>query len=266
MPLLPIQSLDDPRLEIYRGVISRNLTRYSGLFIAEGRFVLERLLASSCEVQSVLMSERRVASIGPAIPAEIPVYLVTHALARELLGYKFHAGVLACGVRPVAPSLGEAVSRTEGLRLTVLACDRVTNQENVGSIIRHCAAFGADAVLLGPGCADPFSRRVLRVSMGNAFHVPLVEVSDLASALGILRERFGFEIVATLADGGTRRLSDFSRGERTAIVLGSEAEGLEPALIGTADHTLTIPMNGGTDSLNVATAAAIFLYHLTCVD
>src|SRR5690606_22341627 len=99
MAVEEIRSLDDPRLEVYRQTRHTNLTRFSGRFIAEGRLVVERLVTSSYGIESVLLDERFVAAMQGIIPDEVPVYRVPHELVDQIVGFHFHRGVMACGVR-----------------------------------------------------------------------------------------------------------------------------------------------------------------------
>ena len=244
----------------YRELKKSNLTRWSGQFIAEGWLVVERLLASDCEIESVLVSERRRETIVPRIPPDVPVIVVPQETAQWLLGYNFHAGVLACAQRKPGMSLDGLMNRAGGAtkELTLVACDRIVGPENLGTIIRLCAAFGVTGLLLGPGGADPFSRRVLRVSMGNALAVPIVASHDLAADLAARRERWNCE--------WSRRSSARCRTARETcavlapFTLGNEAEarsGPVRRLSAASDH----PVVARADSLNVACAAAIFLHH-----
>jgi tRNA G18 (ribose-2'-O)-methylase SpoU len=138
----------------------------------------------------------------------------------------------------------------------------VQDPTNLGSIIRSTAAFGCSAIVLGPKCADPFSRRVLRVSMGAALHLPIVESRELGADLRELGAA-GFELVAAVVDPTAEPLSAFQRGERTAILFGSEGHGLAEDWLALCHRRVTIPMQVGIDSLNVAVAAAVVLYQLT---
>jgi tRNA G18 (ribose-2'-O)-methylase SpoU len=137
----------------------------------------------------------------------------------------------------------------------------VQDPTNLGSINRSAAAFGCASLVLGSQCADPFSRRVLRVSMGAALHLPIVESRDLAADLDVLR-RADFTLVATVIDPTAEPLATFQRPEKLALLLGSEGHGLGPDWLSMCDRRVTIPMQLGIDSLNVAIAAAVFLYHL----
>ncbi|HET6884353.1 MAG TPA: RNA methyltransferase, partial [Pirellulales bacterium] len=137
---------------------------------------------------------------------------------------------------------------------------------NLGAILRISAALGADAVVLGRRCADPFSRRVLRVSMGAALRLPLVETDDLAADLSKLRSDWQYQLIATVLDRDAEPLANMSRSPRVALLFGSEGHGLERSLVALCDRRATIPMQEGIDSLNVAVAAGICLHHFLQLD
>jgi len=262
MPCIPIHDLDDPRLEPYRHLKRTNLTRWSNQFIAEGLPVVERLLASSFEVVSVLASERRRDQIAPSVPSEIPLYVLPQALAEEFVGYSFHTGVLACGLRGAAPSLEEIIERA-GAGLTLAVCPDVNDPENLGAIIRSCDALGVDALLLGRGSAFPFSRRVSRVSMGSAYRLPIIDTERLRDDVVRLRDEFAVELVATVLDESAEPLLTAPRPERLAILFGNERHGLSADWLELCRRRVTIPMQAGVDSLNVSVAAGIVLHHFT---
>jgi tRNA G18 (ribose-2'-O)-methylase SpoU len=260
MPLIPITTIDDPRLASYRDLTQRNLTRQSGLFIAEGQKVVERLIASDFEVASLLAEQLYAERYAPQLPPETPIYVVSRDQLETTIGFNFHRGVLACGRRKPAPPIADFIARLPGTRSTLVVCPDVQDPTNLGSIIRSTAAFGCDAILLGSLCADPFSRRVLRVSMGTALHLPILECHDLTADLRHLASQH-YELVATVIDSTAEPLSSSQRTDRLALLLGSEAHGLSPEYLALAHRRVTIPMQLGTDSLNVSIAAAVFLYH-----
>jgi tRNA G18 (ribose-2'-O)-methylase SpoU len=144
-----------------------------------------------------------------------------------------------------------------------VVCPRIDNPENLGAIVRVADVFGTAGVLVGARCPDPLSRRVLRVSMGSALRLPVVSPPDLADELDRLGRDFGFETVAAVAGPDAWPLDDFRSPARLALLLGSEAHGLEPDWLARCDRRVTIPMAPGVDSLNVAVAAGILLYHAT---
>jgi tRNA G18 (ribose-2'-O)-methylase SpoU len=259
MPRIPVQSIDDPRLAPYRALNQRNLTRQSGLFIAEGDKVAERLIASRYPVASVLAEAEWAERLEPRLPPPTPIYVAEPKLLEATIGFNFHRGVLACGRRLPGPMVSElATPLTQ--RSIILVCPEVHDPTNLGSIIRTAAAFGCAGLVLGSRCADPFSRRVLRVSMGAALHLPIAESSDLAADIQTLR-RWDYTLVATVIDSAAQPLASFVRPEKLALLLGSEGHGLRPEIRALCHREVTIPMQLGIDSLNVAVAAAVFLHH-----
>jgi tRNA G18 (ribose-2'-O)-methylase SpoU len=203
-----------------------------------------------------------VENLLPRLQNEVPVYVAPRKLLEETIGFNFHRGCLACGVREPVKSL-EQWQRPAKAEWLIVACPDVQDPTNLGTLLRNCAAFGVDLVLLGGKCADPFSRRVLRVSMGAVLELEIVEAQDLSRDLDVLQREHQVEIVATVLDAAATPLDQSSRGARMAILFGSEGHGLEADWIERADRRVTIPMQLGTDSLNVAVASGIFLYHFS---
>ena len=189
-------------------------------------------------------------------------YRVDKAVAHELVGFRFHAGVLAAGIRASGPGLRDVCQSTRD-RLTLVIAVRVIDRQNVGALIRAAAAFGADAVVFGPQCSDPFSRRALRVSMGNGFFLPVCQVSDLRADLHQLRQATGMKFFATVLDDTATPLPDLAAGDKCGFLFGNESYGLSADWIDFCDAKITIPMQGRTDSLNVGFSAGIVLYEHT---
>ena len=260
--MLTINSVDDPRIAPYRNLKDRELARVRGLFIAEGEFILRRLLASDYPVESVLLSDRRAEEIAPIIEPGIPVYVASDEVLRQIIGYKFHSGIVAAGRRRPGLRLDQ-FSLLNQSRVTLVICPETATAENMGSLIRISAAFGADGLLLGERCCDPFWRQSIRVSMGTIFSIPIIRSEDLVRDLRQLREERGFELVATVLDERAEPLNLASRGERVGILFGNEAQGLDDQTLATCDRRITIPMRQGVDSLNVAIAAGIVLHHFS---
>lgn len=256
-----IESLDDPRLEPYRHLKDTNRTRWFGRFVAEGEKLTQRLLASFCEVESLLVDRTHLERLSPHLRPEIEVLVVADRLVPQIVGFNFHRGVLACGKRPAGATLEQiTLPLDKPLRLVVLP--DVQDPENLGTIIRTSAAFGIDAILLGAACADPFSRRVLRTSMGAVWRLPIVQSGDLVADLRRLRDEFDVQPIATVLAHDAIPLSDFTPPPRWAVLFGNEGHGLDESCVGLCEHRLTLPMREGTDSLNVSIAAGVFLYGL----
>ena len=260
--ILPVDSLDDPRVAHYRGLKDRDLARAGDMFIAEGEYVATRLFASSYPTVSVLLSQRKVEKIAPLVPPGVPVYVGDDAMIRQVLGFKFHTGVIAVGRRIPSPSLESIFANRTG-RLTLTVCPEVSNSDNMGALIRISAAFGVDAMVLGERCHDPFWRQSIRVSMGTIFTMPLVRSDGILRDMATLRERWGVQLIATVLSDDAEPLARAARPDRIGLLFGNEAQGLSEQEIAACDRRVTIPMKLGTDSLNVAVSAAVFLYHFT---
>ena len=252
-----IDSIDDPRVDVYRNLKKTNLTRSKDLFVVEGATLVRRLLDSRFTVDSILVTEARLEEFAPLIPDEADIFVISRSLAAELIGFKFHLGVLAAARREEPPDLAK-VLLTVGNSL-ILFGDQIIDQQNVGMMVRIGSAFGADAVVFGPGSADPFSRRVMRVSMGNGLFMPVVQSTNVASSFETLRE-LGYQIFATVLDEGAETLSATSFSGRSVLVFGNESDGLSASTLAMTNRQLTIPMLNGTDSVNVSIATGIFSY------
>lgn len=252
-------SLDDARLEPYRHLKRTNLTRWSRQFIAEGEKVVARLLSSRFETVSVLVDESRL-DVLDRLPPSATILVLPHDDCLKLTGFDFHQGVLACGVRPAAARSLHAIPAHGPV--TVVVAPRMTNPDNLGTLLRLSTAFGVDAVVLGKGSADPLSRRALRVSMGAALVVPTFETGEIDGLFDDLR-RSEIVSIATVLDADAAPLMTSHRPERLALFFGNEAFGLSPGEVSLCDRSVTIPMAATADSLNVSAAAAIVLYHFT---
>lgn len=270
-PIL-IDSLDDPRVAPYRNLTDRELAADTNLFIAEGEHVVRRLLASTFPVQSVLIATKHLEKIAPLMRENAPLYVAPDEQVSAIVGFKFHSGIIACGQRKPRPTVHQLLAghRPTSLLadekpspLTLLICPEVINVDNLGSIIRIAAGFGADALVLGERSCDPFWRRSVRVSMGTVFSLPLLHSDDLQRDLLIMKNEFGVHLDATVIDEHAVPIHDADRPARLGIMLGSESQGLHRRWLALADRSVTIQMHHGTDSLNIATAGAIFLYHFT---
>jgi len=260
MPRVAIADLDDPRIAIYRSLKATNQTRGSGQFVVEGEKLLDRLLAGPFPTGSVLATERHEARIAAKVPGDVPLYVVPDPMVDLLVGFNFHQGVLACGIRRAGPSLAELAAGV-GPKATLIVCPRLDNPENLGALIRLGDVFGVDALVAGPRCPDPFSRRVLRVSMGTALRLPVIASKVIEHDVALLAAR-GFTTVATTVAPDAEPVGGFRRPQRLALFFGSESAGLDTRWVEHCDRKLTIPMRPGAESLNVAVAAGIILYHV----
>ncbi|MGH3691603.1 MAG: TrmH family RNA methyltransferase [Microbacterium sp.] len=262
MDLFPVTEADDRRLDDYRGLTDTALRAVSepagGLYIAESTKVIARAVAAGHRPRSVLVQERRVEDIRGIIgELDVPVYVVPDEIAEAVTGFAVHRGTIASMHRPPLPTVRELI---QGASL-VLILENIGDHTNVGAAFRAAAGLGADAVLVSPGGADPLYRRSVRVSMGTVFQVPWTRISDWESAVADLHTaQFDIAALALRDDAVTLDAYAADRPERVALVMGSEGDGLSREAMEGADTVVTIPMAGGVDSLNVASAAAVALW------
>ncbi len=261
MPIEPLEDLSDPRLDPFRQLKFIRREQAAKFFIAEGMLLLERLIASDFEIHSVVVIERLLPHVLPIVPSICQLYVIPDAGINTLVGFDFHRGVLACGVRRKPILLEEALAGEEPL--TVLVLPQVQDPENLGSLLRLSAAFGVAGIVTGGGCPDPFSRRVLRVSMGGALRIPVWQVDDCVTFLGHSAANYNLKSVASVLAADATPLRQFRWPNRTALVLGREDQGLPTHIVQLCGAKITIPMHPGTDSLNVAVAAGIMLHAIT---
>lgn len=257
--VISVQSLDDDRLTPYRQLKDRQLAEGMGLFIAEGEHLVRRMLAAGPRIEpvSLLVSDHRVESVLPAVPAGVPVYVMPETRISEVIGYRFHLGMLGCARRPDLSRLDDLLPAWN-----LVVCPHLQNIENLGLIIRTAAALGMEGLIVGAKGADPFMRRCVRVSMGSVFTLPIVRSEDVGRDLLRLRDEQGMHLVATVLAPDAIPLGEYKRGGRVAILLGNEPDGLEGGYLRLATHKVTIPMSRGVDSLNVAVAAGIVMHHI----
>jgi tRNA G18 (ribose-2'-O)-methylase SpoU len=260
--MIRIESIDDPRVAPYRYLKERELAKDGGRFIAESEHVVRRLLASDFEVESVLVAQRRSDEMAQAVPQNVPLYVVADELVHKIVGFKFHSGVIACGRRKTGLKLEHILPARDKTSLLVI-CPELTSHENLGSLIRIASAFGADGMILGNRCCDPFYRFCIRVSMGTVFSLPIFQSEDLHRDLMKLRDDWEYQLLGTVLDAEAESLEKVVPSRRTGVLFGNEAQGLTVEHAAMCHQRVTIPMNRGTDSLNVAVAAGIFLYQLT---
>ncbi|MGH9039371.1 MAG: TrmH family RNA methyltransferase [Acidimicrobiia bacterium] len=256
----------DGRLDDYRQLSDARARRrmeapdpaggHPGFFVAEGPTVITRLLESDCRVRSVLVDAARFERLEERLEGiAASVYVAERPVLAAACGFDVHRGALAAADRWPLPAPGDLLARAR--RVAVL--EGINDHENLGALFRNAAGLGIDAVLLCPRCADPLYRRSVRVSMGHVLSVPWARLEPWPEALSDLKEA-GFTIVALTPAPGAEPIAAPTGDGRLALLLGAEGPGLTEAALARADRRVRIPMAAGTDSLNVASAAAVAFY------
>jgi tRNA G18 (ribose-2'-O)-methylase SpoU len=260
--IVPVRDAEDPRLADYVRLtdikLRKSLETAHGLFVAEGEKVVRRALAAGYPPRSLFITERRLPGVTDLLSAcASAAYVVPDRVAEQVTGFNVHRGVLASMARLPVRAVGDVLAGAR--RLLVL--EDIVDHTNVGAIFRCAAAFGLDGVILAPRCADPLYRRAVRVSMGAVFAVPYARLTDWYGGLTELRDA-GFRLLALTPDQSAVPIGAVAAGERAALLLGTEGDGLSSRWRREADDAVCIPMSAGAmtagvDSLNVVAAAAI---------
>ncbi len=256
-----ISSFDLPELQPYRTMRRQQAHRDEGIFVAEGEKVVRRLLESNFHVRSVLLPEKWLKELEPLLLARsesVRVFLAEKKLLETLTGFSMYQGLLAVGRIPETLTLEDLIARSPSPRL-LAAADSLTSAENLGALVRNCAALNTQGLIVGDTSTSPYLRRAVRSSMGTVFQLPIVESDNLVESLQVLRAK-GIRTIAAHPHPGGTTLSSANFSPDCCIVFGSEGYGIASAVLEVCDDKVAIPMPPTVDSLNVASAAATFLY------
>lgn len=257
-----IESLDHPSLVPYRTMRRPSDHVEQGFFVAEGEKVVRRLLESSTfQVVSLLIPPKWMDDYGSMVEARkesIEVFIADKKVLEDLIGFSMYQGVLAVGRIPPAPSLGSLLNESAKPHL-LLATDALANAANMGAVVRNCVAFGVQAMIVGETCSPPWMRRSVRSSMGTIFDLPVVQPNRLVMTLRELSDR-GIHVVGAHPHLDRQTLAQVDLTRDLCIVVGSEGDGLRPEVLDACDEHVAIPMQCGVDSINVTSAATVFLY------
>jgi tRNA G18 (ribose-2'-O)-methylase SpoU len=256
-----IDNFEDPDLQPYRTMRRQMEQRERGIFVAEGEKVVRRLLESPLKVVSMLLPPKWLDDLRTIVekrPERIQVYVAEKALLETLTGFSMYQGLLAVGTVPPQARLQDVLAAAARPRLLV-ALDGLSSAENVGSVVRNCAAFGVQALIMGETSTSPFLRRAVRSSMGTVFNLPVIETTNLLTTILELKGQ-GIRCIAAHPHIPGRTIAAVSLATDSCLVFGSEGYGLAPAILAACDEAAAIPMPESVDSLNVSSAAAVFLY------
>ncbi|AIT60514.1 TrmH family RNA methyltransferase [Corynebacterium doosanense] len=265
MPRIPVTDPSDPRLDDVRNLNASDnrpdLPGGKGLVIAEGPLVVSRLVESRFPLRCLVGFPAKLDSYDAdhGLPDGVPIYEVSRETLAEVAGFDMHRGLLAVAGRAGEASISDILRTAR----TICVLEGVGDHENIGAIFRNAAGLGVDAVLFGAGCADPLYRRVVRVSMGHVLRTPYAHLEGTRTtwqrSLDQLREA-GFRLVSMTPGGDTTLTEAMAGADKVAILMGGEGPGLTEHAMRATDVRAAIPMAPGTDSLNVATSAAVAFY------
>ena len=264
MHIQPVQSLAAPELALYLTLRRVEEHERAGMLVAANIKVIRRLLASRFTVVSALLTPAWLEKLEPQLrarPEDINVYVAEPALLETIAGYKLHQGALAAAQIPPLPDF-ETLLKNAPRPLLLAAVEGIASAENLGAVVRSCAAFGVHFLIVGETCGSPFQRRAVSGSMGAIFEQPLVRVDNLVETLTALRGQ-GVRCLAAHPRPGAKKLAAVDLRGDCCLVFGAEGPGLTADTLAACDDQVEIPMPNHMNSLNVAVASAVFLYEAT---
>ena len=257
----PVQSLDAPELAWYLTLKRVEEHERAGVLVAANAKVVKRLLASRFTVVSALLTPAWLEKLEPLLrlrTEDISVYIAEQKLLETITGYRMHQGALAVARIPPQPGF-DALMAASPRPLLLAAVEGIASAENLGAMVRSCAAFGVHFLVVGETCGSPFQRRAVSGSMGTLFEQAVAQVGNLVETLHALRSR-GVQCLAAHPRPGAKQLRAVDLRGDCCLVFGAEGPGLTPAALAACDDTVEIPMPSHMNSLNVAAAAAVFFY------
>lgn len=251
-----VTSLRNPAVAAARALQTKRGRDESGLFLCEGEhMVAEAAQNAPGQIHAIFVEEGRegrYAALLSAAPENVR-YIVPKYILAAISQVKAPQGIAAAVCNPEPAAL-----RTLGERVVLL--ENVQDPGNVGTILRTADAAGFFGCVLTPGCADPFSPKALRATMGSVFRVPCAQAASVPEAAEELK-REGYAVIAAALNG-----ENFYKREqlppKVCVMIGNEGEGLTPAAMECASHRFALPMQRGAESLNAAVAAAVFMYEI----
>ncbi|MBS1538811.1 MAG: RNA methyltransferase [Bacteroidetes bacterium] len=259
--MISITSPNDSRIELYRNLHGTPRTHSEAkIFIAEGTKTTRALLKSSIEIVSIfaltefyndyseLIKERKL--------IEQQLFTADKSIMNEIVGFRLHQGIMAIGIQPQPKPIEE-------ITFPVVALCGIINSENVGVIIRNCAAFGIRSVIVDSSTSSPYLRRAVRVSMGAVFGVAIYIVKDLLKVLLRLKLEFNASIISAEISENSKYINEFTFPKNAIVIFGNEGNGIDMDILRASDAVVSIPIQPDIDSLNVAAASAIILYQLS---
>ena len=258
----PVQSLDSPELEIYRTLRRLDEHERKGVLVAANNKVIKRLLASDFTVLSALVTpawfEKLKLQLRARPEEQIKVFIAEETLLETITGYKMHQGALAVAKIPPRADF-ETLLQNAPRPLLLAAVEGIASAENLGAVVRNCAAFGIHFLIVGESCGSPYQRRAVAGSMGTIFAQPLVQVPNLVATLNALRAQ-GVRCLAAHPRPDAQKLPATDLRGDCCLVFGAEGPGLTEQALAACDGMVEIPMPSHMNSLNVAVATGVFLY------
>lgn len=258
-----ITSRENPKYKILSSLMTSKKERInSGLFVAEGLRLVMDAIRSGLTPEIVFSSE----SFAQKFPDQLleissgceKKYIISDFLADKLSDTKSTQGIFAV-FTALDKNLNIDTIYNNGHFIFIVS---LQDPGNVGTIIRTAEAMGLDGVIMTSDCPDLYSQKVLRSTMGSAFRIPIAVSKNTTETIDLLHKQ-GFTTYAAALDENSVKLGSFDFSDKSVVLIGNEANGLDGAVIKKCSNTLMIPMRGHAESLNAASAANIIMWEMS---
>ena len=257
--MIEIANINDSRIELYKSLrFTPKSHTDANVFVAEAEKVVLKMLESSIEPVSVFAVPEFYEKYSDLIKSknfpEENLFSSNKELMNEIVGFRIHSGIMAIGKIPPDTSIIELDSR-------IIILNGIIDAENVGAIVRNCAAFGYNSIIADERSASPYLRRAVRVSMGNVFEIKVHHSRDIIATIDDLK-RNGSQIVAAEICDVSIALEKANFSSKFCLIFGSEGNGIQTDILNICDNIVHIPISNSVSSINVAASSAVFLHHL----
>ncbi len=244
-----IESIKNGQVKQWKKLQTKKERDESGLFIIEGFHLVEEALKSNIEIREIIIDEKKVPSNWDM---KISCTLSTEEVLKYVSDTEAPQGIIA-----ICKQFSSKAPSIQGKN--ILLIDAVQDPGNIGTMIRTADAVGMDMVVLGEGCVDIYNPKLIRSTQGSLFHLPIIKgnllvwIEDLKKA--------GTTIYGTALENG-HNYKEIATNPSFSLIVGNEGSGVNKQLLARTDKNLYIPIYGSSESLNVAVATGILLYHL----
>ena len=243
-------------------VASASARKEAGLFVIEGVKLCSEAVQAGVQIHTIFITEKAIQKY-PAFSSQIsqmavPGYRISEQISLKISDTKSPQGIFfICGM--LDNRCHTATIKNNG---RYMALENMQDPGNLGTVLRTADALGLDGVLLSESCADFYSPKVLRSTMGAAFRGPVLFCPDMPGLLVQLGE-MGMQTYAAALDENACDVREVLFADGCVAVVGNEGNGLRPETIAACLHTVVIPMAGAAESLNAAVAAGILMWEMT---
>lgn len=248
-----ITDINDPQIKEFISLKQSSVDE--NYVVVESKNVFKKLFNTNTKIHKVFTTIENIDFIKEFCPnIDFPIYTANNEIMKKIVGHKIHQGMMAVIDKPKFISYDEITGN-------VVVLNGLTSPENVGSIVRSCAAFDIDTLIIDEKTCSPFIRRCIRVSTGNLFNIKVYKSQNLEKDLKNLQSN-GYTILTTANSPEAVSLHKYSFPKNSAVVIGSEGHGAEKEILDLSDTVLKIDIDEEVTSLNASIAASIVLYQM----